>query len=314
MALESALAPSLAHSAGGATSPTRGVSEDGDGGGGAAPSSVAAAAQNTAPSAGAPFLAVSAHLARLAVHVSSRAAEVFWPPHDIAPAPSQRRAASAVPSLRAELEREEEVMLGAERPLIAIVAEGGLLSFSQAVGTYGLTLKLQRFVMEDCLVGPIDPALRYLARSFADAAVEPEPLPTVAPSPGSSVSRRASLRPPSARASAAGRSSLRGGGSRGLDAFASASEPGEGTLATSGGGAGGTNDNDDDDDEMMSACSDLGLSSRLGSSQLPDTPLLAPPAASDAVFSVMPFSEVVRFQSPSALCPGTRDPGKCGLG
>ena len=49
----------------------------------------------------------------------------------------------------------------------------------QATGTSGLTLALQRFVIEDRLVGGINPAMRFLARSFP-AAEAPPPTPVPA--------------------------------------------------------------------------------------------------------------------------------------
>jgi hypothetical protein len=36
----------------------------------------------------------------------------------------------------------------------------------QATGTMAVDLRLQRFVIEDCLVGPINPRMRFLSRSF----------------------------------------------------------------------------------------------------------------------------------------------------
>lgn len=74
------------------------------------------------------YLRISAHLGRLALHASARAADEFWPPPEIskAPTPVVDRNASSLTEVRDDVH-----MIGDERPLISIVAEGGLLRYQQ---------------------------------------------------------------------------------------------------------------------------------------------------------------------------------------
>eukprot|EP00892_Ulva_mutabilis_P007576 jgi/Ulvmu1/5190/UM021_0207.1 len=119
------------------------------------------------------YLRVSAHLGRLALHVSARAADEFWPPLEVSQVPIMATADRNA-SLLTEVP-EDIQMIGDERPLISIVAEGGLLRYQQGLGTMEMRLRLQRFIIEDRLVGAINKSLRFLARSFlhADAADTP---------------------------------------------------------------------------------------------------------------------------------------------
>jgi hypothetical protein len=78
-------------------------------------------------------LSVAAHLGRLTLHASARVGKECWPPTDVAPPPSTPPNVIAEHSLVAA-SAPESAQVGDERPLIAIVAEGGLLSYKQARG------------------------------------------------------------------------------------------------------------------------------------------------------------------------------------
>jgi hypothetical protein len=75
------------------------------------------------------FVRVAAHLGCLAVHASARAAEEFWPPPDVSP-PLSHSESSLHDSLSHALPSEQR-MIDQERPLVSIVAQGGLLKYQQ---------------------------------------------------------------------------------------------------------------------------------------------------------------------------------------
>lgn len=81
----------------------------------------APSAQNSAGT-GSSFMRVVAHLGRLSVHASARAAEECWPPASVSE-PHERHEPSPV---------DMAGMVDEERPLISIIAEGGLLKYQQA--------------------------------------------------------------------------------------------------------------------------------------------------------------------------------------
>lgn len=66
------------------------------------------------------------------MHASCRAADEFWPPSDVAPPPDTQLSLGAEHSLLLQPRAlKPGVTLGDERPVISIVAEGGLLSYGQ---------------------------------------------------------------------------------------------------------------------------------------------------------------------------------------
>lgn len=94
-----------------------------------APSSTHAG--TTAPAAGT-FLTVAGHLKRLAVIVTCRTADEFWPPADVAPPPDERRCSlGAEHSMLLGAKSRDPMAVGSERPVISIVSEGGLIKFNQ---------------------------------------------------------------------------------------------------------------------------------------------------------------------------------------
>jgi hypothetical protein len=74
------------------------------------------------------FMRVAAHLGRLALHASARAADDFWPPPSVS-APSEKHGPTQVGAENSSL--HSEGMVDQERPLISIIAEGGLLKYQQ---------------------------------------------------------------------------------------------------------------------------------------------------------------------------------------
>jgi hypothetical protein len=79
-------------------------------------------------STGTTFMKVVAHLGRLAVHASARTAEEFWPPPSVSE-PSETHGPAQVGAMDSSL--HSEGMVDEERPIISIVAEGGLLKYQQ---------------------------------------------------------------------------------------------------------------------------------------------------------------------------------------
>lgn len=96
------------------------------------------------------YLRVSAHLGRLALHASARASDEFWPPPEISQAPSRTSVDRNV-SLLTDVP-EDVQMIGDERPLISIVAEGGLLRYQQ-VRELRIPGVLLAFHMYGCCTG-----------------------------------------------------------------------------------------------------------------------------------------------------------------
>lgn len=88
------------------------------------------------------YLRLSAHLGRLALHVSARAANEFWPPPEVSQPPSTS-AVNRNPSLLTAM-HGDSYMIGDERPLISIVAEGGLLRYQQVNSIPVFFLQLSR--------------------------------------------------------------------------------------------------------------------------------------------------------------------------
>ena len=103
---------------------------------GATPPPPAAAAAPAAAEPSGTFLAVAAHLGRLSVYVASRVADDFWPPQEAAAAlAGQPSGASPLLGAAPSVPREDFFLGGGdgERPLISIVAEGGLLRYTQVL-------------------------------------------------------------------------------------------------------------------------------------------------------------------------------------
>lgn len=94
-------------------------------------------------------LRVSAHLGRLALHASARACDEFWPPPDISHAPSTA-ADDAKLSLVSEIPDDVQ-MIGDERPLISIIAEGGLLRYQQVRSCVHTIRSIDQFLVIDFL-------------------------------------------------------------------------------------------------------------------------------------------------------------------
>jgi hypothetical protein len=94
------------------------------------PSSTHAA---SAPPAAGTYLTVAGHLGRLTLLVSARTADEFWPPAEVAPQPppSSRRSLGLEHSLLLSTPQRDIVTVADERPLIAIVSEGGLMRYAQ---------------------------------------------------------------------------------------------------------------------------------------------------------------------------------------
>lgn len=109
------------------------------------------------------YLSLAAHLHELSIHVSARTADSYWPPEDVSPTPPDLE--TYVSSAAAH---GGSVMIGGERPIISIIAQGGLLKYNMALGYMEVAMRLRRFVIEDCLLGAVNPGMRYLARSFEE--------------------------------------------------------------------------------------------------------------------------------------------------
>ena len=102
------------------------------------------------------FMTVTGQLKELCIHVSARTAAVYWPsPADIPP-----------PEGTPMPDANTDDWMFDERPLIDIRAQGGSVRVAQSLGYLDVDVRLQRSVIEDRLIGPLNSNLRYLARSF----------------------------------------------------------------------------------------------------------------------------------------------------
>lgn len=89
------------------------------------------------------YMTIAGHLGRLAVLVSCRTAEEFWPPTSAAQ-PCRARSVKPAHSLLLTSSMQEDTMIGDERPVVALISEGGLVQYGQVlpcdVYTHGLLL------------------------------------------------------------------------------------------------------------------------------------------------------------------------------
>ena len=89
-----------------------------------------AAATHQSVGTGSAFLHAVAHLGRAAVHVSARASDEFWPPPSVS-TPHGAHAHGPTQVSAMDASQHLEGMVDQERPLISIIAEGGLLKYQQ---------------------------------------------------------------------------------------------------------------------------------------------------------------------------------------
>ncbi|KAK9819963.1 hypothetical protein WJX72_004515 [[Myrmecia] bisecta] len=155
-------------------------------------------------------LNLTADLGELALFVSGRVSEVWWPPEVVSPESSE---AALVPvSLQSTGAQSDTVNVDGEQSLVVVRASSGSANVMMGPSHLGAGVAIGAFEIEDLLVGPKCPACRHLARSFQEA--EPASDSERFYDADSEMSRAGSLR--SAASSVAGRrvDSLRGDASR----------------------------------------------------------------------------------------------------
>ncbi|KAK9834254.1 hypothetical protein WJX81_000411 [Elliptochloris bilobata] len=183
--------------------------------GGGAPDAGASAAAGGAADEPPVSISVSAELGELAVFVSGRTADVWWPPEDLdgGSAGTDDGGTLALPSA------SQVVNVDGERALVVVRATGSSADAALGAAHTAAGVAVGSFEIEDLLVGARCPAHAYLARSFEapsagstgntdevffDAATEP-------PSPRSSGSLSRASMGAESFFSAAGPSELEGG-------------------------------------------------------------------------------------------------------